>query len=311
MGAQVPDLEGFLSGPAAAAVDGMGRIITAAALSLVLLAAARPARAQCQAEDPGFVGDVAKILFEADVRWWADRPLRDGRNAHRTNTKEQFAAAMKGDYNWFEGDVRAEINHPDRLEMRHDTIHEAGDNLTLKEWLTKGKASGRGLKLDIKETKLMEQLLDTVDEVGVPDGRLMFNLGDAGMNKWGAEIRRRHPDAILAINPAANLGDHHNDGGPIQDWQVQRMLDLANRFGGKVTFVLNESQVTPEAVAALQKTGPVSVWGDVEDPAARETALRGEGVDGMIDLAKEHGLTPGDAASYAVRSVHTWWDRHF
>src|SRR5438270_4687281 len=83
--------------------------------------------------------------------WWRGRPLSEGKNAHKTNTREQFDAAMKdGTFNWFEGDVRKEL-HGDRVEMRHDTTPEPGDNLTLKEWLALGKASGRGLKLDVKD----------------------------------------------------------------------------------------------------------------------------------------------------------------
>jgi len=41
-------------------------------------------------------------------------------NAHKTNTKEQFAEALKGHADWFEGDIRKEL-HGSRVEMRHDT----------------------------------------------------------------------------------------------------------------------------------------------------------------------------------------------
>src|SRR5262245_5187470 len=68
--------------------------------------------------------------------WWRGRPLSEAKNAHKTNTKEQFDEAMKNGSNFFEGDVRKEI-HGDRIEMRHDDGQETGDNLTLKEWLAK------------------------------------------------------------------------------------------------------------------------------------------------------------------------------
>jgi hypothetical protein len=185
--------------------------------------------------------------------------------------------------------------------MRHDTIHESGDNLTLEEWLTKGKKAGKGLKLDIKETALMPLLLDTVAKVNPPQDRLMFNLGDAGMERYGAEIRRRFPRAILAINPQG--GD-----GPLDAARVERMTDLATRFGGRVTFVLHEGQVTREAVAALQKYGPVSIWGTVGDPAARSRELRALGVDGMIDLGREEGFSVSDGANLVKNQLRTWWD---
>lgn len=280
-------------------------------LLLLLLLAAPSARAQCAAVDPGFPGDLARIVDAMDDRWFAGRPLSDAHNAHRTNTREEFEAALAGGYNWFEGDIRAEINHPDRLEMRHDRTHERGDNLTLREWLEMGRDAGRGLKLDVKETALMERLLDTIEEVGVPEERLMLNLGDGGMDEWGAEIRRRFPEATLAINPAGELDGRRNDGGPIEDWQVERMIALAERFGGPVTFVLHEGQVTRDAVARLQEIGPVSVWGNVDDPAGRAIALRDLGVAGMIDLGSKHGVGPGDAADFVVNNARTLWDRHF
>jgi hypothetical protein len=75
--------------------------------------------------------------------------------------------------------------------MRHDVTHESGDNLTLREWLELGKVSGRGLKLDFKETDLMPAALDAIAGSGVPHERLMFNLGYGAMQEWGSEIRRR------------------------------------------------------------------------------------------------------------------------
>lgn len=286
----------------------MGRVRFSLASGFLLLVAPAAARAQC-ATDSGFAGDVARVLYANDVRWYADRPLREGYNAHRTNTKEEFAAALKGDYNWLEGDVRVEINHDDRLEMRHDEIHERGDNLTLDEWLAKGKATGRGLKLDIKETALMPLLLERVAKSGVPDERLMFNLGDRGMAEFGAEIRKRFPNAILAINPTHARDGRTNDG-PLEDWQVTRALALAATFGGPATFVLHEGEATPESVAALQAAGPVSIWGDVSDPAKRNAELRAIGVDGMIDLAKEHAPGLGDHWDAVINTARTWFDRH-
>lgn len=182
-----------------------------------------------------------------------------------------------------------------------DEVHESGDNLTLEEWLTRGKRAGKGLKLDIKETALMPQLLDTVARVNPPQDRLMFNLGDAGMETWGAEIRRRFPDAILAINPRG--GD-----GRIDAARVDRMIALATRFGGRVTFVLHEGQVTPDAVATLQQYGPVSIWGNVGDPAVRARELRAAGVQGMIDLGHAGGIGPGDVADRVKNQLRTWWD---
>ncbi len=93
--------------------------------------------------------------------------LGNAKNAHRTNTREQFEAALKSGANWFEGDVRLEIDGSG-IEMRHDQAHESGDNLTLREWLTMGKASGRGLKLDVKESQHLPAILDELERARTP-----------------------------------------------------------------------------------------------------------------------------------------------
>jgi hypothetical protein len=269
----------------------MGRVMVVSG-SLFLLLLSAPAGAQCPGEGNPLFEDLSNVV---------EAGLYDARNAHRTNTKEQFEEALEGGFDWFEGDVRAEINHRDRLEMRHDEIHESGDNLTLREWLEQGKKAGKGLKLDVKETELMEQLLDTVEDVDPPQDKLMFNLGDSGMDRWGAEIRRRFPDAILAINPRGGEGR-------IDAARVDRMIELATRFGGPVTFVLHEGQVSPEAVARLQEHGPVSIWGDVSDAEKRRRELRAAGVEGMIDLGHAGGVTPGAVADRVKNQVRTWID---
>ena len=78
--------------------------------------------------------DAPRDSFQAhsvrpSTTWWAGRPLSEGKNAHKTNTKEQFDAAMKDGSNWFEGDIRKEL-HGNRVEMRHNPGAETGDNLT-------------------------------------------------------------------------------------------------------------------------------------------------------------------------------------
>src|SRR3954462_14291589 len=70
---------------------------------------------------PDRAGQASKLGSHSDTEWWAGRPLSQARNAHRTNTKEQFNDALHSGANWFEGDVRKEINS-DRIEMRHDEI---------------------------------------------------------------------------------------------------------------------------------------------------------------------------------------------
>ncbi len=220
--------------------------------------------------------------------WHKGRDLAEAKNAHSTNTKGDFEHALKNGYNWLEGDIRTEINEPYKLEMRHDKGHESGDNLTLEEWLTKGKASGRGLKLDVKEGERIDEILAMCEKVGVPSERLMFNLADGDMEKWGGEIRARFPEAQIAVNPADELGDQKNDG-PLEAWQVDRMIALQQDTGKPTTFVVRYDRLTDEAIKRLSEHGTISVWnspgaGGVGDVAKLTRELRLRGVDGVIDL---------------------------
>lgn len=257
------------------------------------------------------IGDGLQVPA-VSTTWTAGRPLSDAQNAHSTNTREDFSAALKAGYNWFEGDVRTEINPPYALEMRHDKGHESGDNLLLGEWLAAGKAAGKGLKLDVKEGRRIGDILEEVDAAGIPSYRLMFNLADGDMAKWAPVIRRRFPEAILAVNPAERLGRQRNSG-PLQRWQVQRMIAHAQAGGDPVTFVVRYDRLTPEAILALSAHGTVSVWNDpgrggVDDVERLTAQLRAQGVNGVIDLRPSRGVAESvaevaDAAKNRIRDV--------
>lgn len=242
---------------------------------------------------PTFAGDHMAISGGGGTTWTRGRPLSEAQNAHKTNTREDFAHAMKDGSNWFEGDIRTEINPPYEIEMRHDKGHETGDNLTLHEWLTMGKESGRGLKLDVKEGPRIGEMLTMIEEIDVPAERLMFNLGDGDMAKWGPEIRRRFPDAILAINPTTSRGGQTNEG-PLESWQVERMIALEKAAGGPATFVVRYDLLTDAAIKRLKDYGTVSVWnapsqGGVDDPVVVANSLRARGVNGVVDIRKSMG----------------------
>lgn len=257
-------------------------------------------------------GDVDRFEGSArtsQTRWWLGRPLSEGKNAHHTNTREQFAEALKSDNNWFEGDVRKEINS-DKLEMRHDKGHESGDNLTLKEWLQMGKASGRGLKLDVKEGQHLERILDEVEQANIPSERLMFNLGDADMAKFGPEIRKRFPNAILAVNPPS---------GPLDDKAVDRMIENAERGGKPVAFVVRHDQLTDAAIARLKPHGAISVWtdqGHAPSEGDRQRViddLKRRGVNGVIDIPA--AMSTGEKIGVGLDKAKNWvkdrWDSVF
>ncbi len=219
----------------------------------------------------------------APTTWWAGRPLSEGKNAHKTNTREQFSAAMKDGSNWFEGDIRKEL-HGDRVEMRHDKGPETGDNLTLKEWLAMGKASGRGLKLDVKDSDQLPEIIKETKAAGIPSGRLMFNLGDGELDTYGKQIRKEFPHAVMAINT-------REDGDKMDGAEVKRMIAHAKQLGQPATFVVRYDRLTDDAIKKLHGHGTISVWNDTgrggvsKGDIERVTrSLRRRGVDGMIDI---------------------------
>src|SRR5947208_2582235 len=81
---------------------------------------------------------------------------------------------------WLAGEgqaAAAEVGHLGQ-DVYHQTTH------ALDEWLQVGKASGRGLKLDIKDRTALPQIIDAVKRAGVPEERLMLN-GRVGKQPTG------------------------------------------------------------------------------------------------------------------------------
>lgn len=263
------------------------------------------------APDPRIAGlvELARRTRSDAVTWRADRPLTEARNAHKTNTAEQMREALESGASFLEGDVREEINAPHALEMRHDTSHESGNNLTLAQWLEVGRESGRGLKLDVKEPEHMDRVLAAAALSGVPEARLMFNLGHDAMETWGARIRARFPGAWLALNP---------DGeGPLDDHQVDAFLAQARQFGGRVTFVVRYENLTDSGIRRLEAAAPVSVWNSpnsgrtVEDAGRAAREVRERGVTGVVDIQKSAGLVSkiGQGIGRGWNEVRTFLDR--
>ena len=214
--------------------------------------------------------------------WWPGRPLNQAVPAHRTNTPEEFQRALASGRNFFEGDVRVSVDPPHHLEMRHDKDPGDTKNLSLREWLARGKAAGVGLKLDIKEADQLPELIREVQAAHLDDHLLMLNLGSVTMAREGAELRRLFPHATLALNP-----------GHLEPFSanVQPMIDLARRLGGPVTFVLRNDLVDAATVKQLEAVGPVSIWNEPEidgnsNLRRRAHELRALGATGVVDLRR-------------------------
>lgn len=204
--------------------------------------------------------------------------LTTGTNAHRTNTLEELKRELHTGANWLEGDLR--VDERGTLVMAHDADQESA-GLTLEQWLQAGRASEHGMKVDVKEREAIPGLLDALERSGIPDGRLMINVGELPVDQLH-EIRQRFPDAWLALNPMIE-----EDGYHLQD--LQRTSKLADAVGGRIVFPIRWDAATDEAIAALTPHGKVSIWtarsqGTPDDTEAETRRLRARGVDGVIDL---------------------------
>jgi hypothetical protein len=197
-------------------------------------------------------------------------------NKHRTNTPQEMLDGLKGPYTCLEGDVRMEkgvfgLGHRQAI-MAHDAY--ATDGMTLKDWMSIGKASGRMIKLDFKEPAALGQAIENAKQLKIDDQKLMFNgTKDLDFDR----LRKEFPNATLAINPKGDMTPE----------DIKDMTDIAQRVGKPAIFPVRRDLVTPELVEKLKPYGEVAVWGypnKGETPKQAHDAMRKAGVDGMIDI---------------------------
>ncbi len=231
-----------------------------------------------------------------DDRTW-DPDLEDmsrALNAHHTNTHDEMRTALEGEWNWLEGDLR--VDDDGVLVMAHDSDME-GAGLTLQEWLAIGDSSERGLKVDVKEIEALPGLLDALERSGIPDGRIMINVYELP-HEQVLDMRRRFPDAWLALNPSLNRDGYRDDA-------IERITALADAAGGRIAFPIRWDEASDDVIAALKPHGKVSIWtavsyGTPNDRVTEERMLRERGVDGVVDL--------GDPLSTLERIYKRWLD---
>jgi hypothetical protein len=210
-----------------------------------------------------------------------------------------MATALKGSYNWLEGDLR--VDRDGTLAMAHDAGKESS-GLTLDEWLAIGAASGRGMKVDVKEAEAIPKLLDALEASDIPDGRIMLNVGAAQVDEsLVREMRQRFPDAWIALNPRIR------EGRGYQQRDLDEITRLAGVAGGRVAFPIRWDIASDHAIQQLLPHGRVSIWtsssqGTPGNTAATERSLRERGVDGVIDL----GPPSSTVERVQQRAVDIW-----
>ena len=213
------------------------------------------------------------VVFKPRGRRSASRQ----KNAHLTNTAEEMQDALQGDYQWVEGDVRR--SPP---VMAHDWHHN--DGLTLDQWLEIGDASGRNLKLDIKEHQSVDGIIEAVQASGIDPSRLMFNADTLrGPGGRSPNVTQEDLQKLREAFPEARIGAQYTEA------QLEEMIAQAEVVGGPIVFPLREDLVRPDTVSQLQAYGDVTIWNDpkrvaLTDVEARTNELLAWGVRGFIDL---------------------------
>ncbi len=120
---------------------------------------------------------------------------------HGVNDRANLRHFLASPVRWGECDVRRDSQG--RLVLSHDPIDTAsadGDQepLRAEEMLAVAAAAGKGVKLDIKEHQVVEDLLTVVERVGLVGDDLWFNgridvLGERGLRR----LRHAWPDATV------------------------------------------------------------------------------------------------------------------
>jgi hypothetical protein len=226
-----------------------------------------------------------------DLAWRYGTDISVARNAHATNTREELAEALAGEFDWLEADVR--LGSDGAPVLQHRLKDQVG--LPLAQWLDFAMPSGRGIKLDVKEPEALPAVIEAVRRAGVPQQRLIMNVYP-GPTEQLLAVRRAFPRAIINVSP---VSDTDLTPADIVELQVTARL-----LGGPIMFPIRHDLITREAVRALRPFGRVAVWNTPEltNPSPwTPLELRLLGVDGMIDLRE--AVTRRDRLSTTLVSV--------
>lgn len=233
------------------------------------------------AAGPGLDDAALLALARArpDLAWPADRDIAHARNAHVSNTRVELEAALRGEYDWIEGDVSMLDGRPVMRHAQKDAV-----DLDLETWVRVLAESGRGAKFDVKDREALPAVLELSARAGIPAHRLIFNVTNLSVPELHS-IRRAFPDAIVNLSPVSDAD--------LSDSDLLALQVAARIVGGRVMFPIRIDLLTDGVVQALRPFGRVAIWNTPQlwNPRRDEHArLRARGVDGMIDLREPAGV---------------------
>lgn len=236
--------------------------------------------------------------------WIAGGDLSGVKNAHYTNTRSELEKALRGDYNWFECDVRNEgplrslipfIGGKPRPVTAHDPFQTNG--LLFDDWVRIVAKSQRGIKVDLKTDEALDGVIETLKKHKIQDEKLIMNINVTAPKK-GPEpendsrlkkIRENFPKCYIKLSP----GSGSIKNGKYTDEAVSRLIGYAKEAGRPVQFALRAEMVTPQTVKILESYGNVSIWNttwsfnprNVEQEVKK---FRDWGATGIVDIMTTH-----------------------
>lgn len=233
--------------------------------------------------------------------WPADKDIAEARNAHRTTTFDELKEGLEGNYDYLEADLRMEgplrdhlsVPGPERRPVvAHDSYQTNG--ILFEDWVDVVKASGKGIKVDFKDSQAIGPVIDILKNAKIPEYRIIMNIGipapppislDELKDARLKQIRSAFPKCILNLSP----GGEADANGHYTARAVEQMIRYAKAAGQPVMFPLKAEMVTPEIVQKLRPFGKVAIWNDPTtfNPVDKEAEIekfRSWGVDGMIDI---------------------------
>ncbi|HNX75405.1 MAG TPA: DUF2181 domain-containing protein [Candidatus Rifleibacterium sp.] len=248
---------------------------------------------------------LEKIAAEnADHAWPLDGDIANVVNAHYTNTFDELKKALESDCNWFECDVRPEgplrryapfLDGKPRPVTAHDSYQTNG--MLFDDWVRIVAASGRGIKVDLKDNSALDGVLATLKKYQVDERRIILNINvsqpgngpKAGEDARLKKIRKEFPGCRIKLSP----GGGSSKDGKYTDAAVARLIEYAKAAGKPVMYALRAEWVTPEIVKKLEPYGNVSIWNspstfDPTDVKKEVDRFRSWGATGMIDLMTSH-----------------------
>ena len=210
-------------------------------------------------------------LDPATLRAIAPHPLfeRTLRFTHRVNSRAALARFLGSTSNAAEGDVRwgtlIDGRRRERtLIMAHPPARRS--DLSTLDWIEAVAASGRVLKLDLKDPLAVAPLLELLTG-RVPFEQVVVNA-DAARGPGGRKPRfsRRHleqlteglPGSVLSIGATTSPR-----GGPYRDRHIGELLAMAAVSSAPVTIALRLALLAadPAAVEPLEASGlHFTIW---------------------------------------------------